>query len=297
MQETGPGAMLAVGLPAETVMPLLTARLSLAAANSSSLCVVAGAPEDVDGLERILDQQRIFNRRLRTKFAFHSSIMDAVLPQFVRFMRDTQLKPPVHPYISGLTGECITEAQATSAEYWGEQMRQTVLFAKGIASAREMGCHTFLEVGPGAALTRIVSADLPDNSAEEVLSSLSSSTGQSDLEAVQQAVAQLWLRGAPIDWAKYHWGDPRRRIGLPTYPFDRRRVWLDPKPPERKASHFGNGLPVATDPLPGEIADAGAASDIDHHSEEAMRIIERQISVMREQIRCWRDASIDGKAL
>src|SRR5262245_5100279 len=295
MQEAGPGAMLAVGLPAKAVSPLLTGGLSLAAVNSLSLCVVAGPPEDVDALERSLNQQRIFNRRLRTKFAFHSSSMDVVLPRFVRFMKNIRLKPPTEPYLSGLTGECATEAQATGAEYWGEQMRRTVQFAKGIASAREMGCHTFLEVGPGAALAGVVSADLSDSDAAEALSSLPASAGGSDLEAVQRAVARLWARGAPIDWDEYHRGDSRRRVGLPTYHFDRHRVWLDPRTPGREASRSENCIPAAADSPRSEIAAARVERDGEHPTQGAIGIIERQISIMRQQLQCWRDGGVDGK--
>jgi phthiocerol/phenolphthiocerol synthesis type-I polyketide synthase E len=205
------------------------------------------------------------------------------------------LKPPAQPYISGITGECATKAQATSAEYWGEQMRRTVQFAKGIASAREMGCHTFLEVGPGAALTRVVSADLSDSEAAEALSSFPTSAGGSDLEAVQQAVARLWVRGAPIDWDEYHRRDSRRRVGLPTYHFDRQRVWLDPRTPEREASRSGNGIPAAADSPRSEIAAARVESDSEYPTQGAIEIIERQISIMRQQLQCWRDGSVDGK--
>src|SRR6185436_9585435 len=41
------------------------------------------------------------------------------------------------------------------------------------------------------------------------------------------SLAQLWLSGGRPDWRAFHAGERRRRVPLPTYPFERRRYWLD----------------------------------------------------------------------
>ncbi|MDT0267334.1 beta-ketoacyl synthase N-terminal-like domain-containing protein [Streptomyces sp. DSM 44915] len=41
------------------------------------------------------------------------------------------------------------------------------------------------------------------------------------------ALARLWLAGSRLDWAALH-GGRGRRLPLPTYPFQRRRHWIDP---------------------------------------------------------------------
>jgi thioesterase domain-containing protein/NAD(P)-dependent dehydrogenase (short-subunit alcohol dehydrogenase family)/acyl carrier protein len=52
-----------------------------------------------------------------------------------------------------------------------------------------------------------------------------------DHEVIYGAVAELWTRGVAIDWVALH-GGPRRRVSLPTYPFERARHWIDaPLPP------------------------------------------------------------------
>ncbi|RKN05081.1 short-chain dehydrogenase [Streptomyces radicis] len=40
-------------------------------------------------------------------------------------------------------------------------------------------------------------------------------------------LARLWLAGAVLDWAALH-GGAGRRVALPTYPFQRRRHWMEP---------------------------------------------------------------------
>jgi len=46
---------------------------------------------------------------------------------------------------------------------------------------------------------------------------------------VRTALARLWLAGVEPDWPALHGGAPRRRVALPTYPFDRQRHWVEPK--------------------------------------------------------------------
>src|SRR5262249_46654961 len=45
---------------------------------------------------------------------------------------------------------------------------------------------------------------------------------------VYEALGRLWLQGAEIDWAAFHAGEHRRRVPLPTYPFERQRYWIEP---------------------------------------------------------------------
>ncbi|MGB3443396.1 MAG: polyketide synthase [Actinophytocola sp.] len=42
------------------------------------------------------------------------------------------------------------------------------------------------------------------------------------------ALAQLWLAGADIDWHAYHEGRSPRKVSVPKYSFQRARHWIDP---------------------------------------------------------------------
>jgi NADPH:quinone reductase-like Zn-dependent oxidoreductase/3-oxoacyl-(acyl-carrier-protein) synthase/thioesterase domain-containing protein/acyl carrier protein/SAM-dependent methyltransferase len=46
-------------------------------------------------------------------------------------------------------------------------------------------------------------------------------------DASAEAVAEAWAKGAPIDWMRLWHGTPPRPVSLPTYPFERRRCWID----------------------------------------------------------------------
>ncbi|MGG2458747.1 SDR family NAD(P)-dependent oxidoreductase [Streptomyces sp. RGM 3693] len=70
-------------------------------------------------------------------------------------------------------------------------------------------------------------------------------SGRELLEAVRTA----WLDGAEVDWATLYADERRRRIPLPTYPFEGRRVWLDPEDPD--APDAADRAPARLHPLIG----------------------------------------------
>jgi acyl transferase domain-containing protein len=61
---------------------------------------------------------------------------------------------------------------------------------------------------------------------------------ESALTWLLETIARLWRNGVGIDWARLHPGSARR-VPLPTYPFQRRRYWLDPVPSGGRATLTG----------------------------------------------------------
>jgi acyl transferase domain-containing protein len=132
MSEAGAGAMLAVPLPEESVGPMLDGRgLSLAAVNAPSLCVVSGAEGAIEEFARRLENSGVASKRLEIAYAFHSEMMDAVLPQFLKEVRKISLRAPSVPFVSNVTGTWITPEDATNPQYWVKHLRQTVRFSDG----------------------------------------------------------------------------------------------------------------------------------------------------------------------
>ncbi len=52
--------------------------------------------------------------------------------------------------------------------------------------------------------------------------------GQGDAAPLHE-LARCYAQGAQIDWDRFYAGEPRNRLALPTYPFQRVRVWAEPK--------------------------------------------------------------------
>src|SRR6185312_1739672 len=231
MQGLPPGAMLAVPLPEADVLPLLTGTgLSVAAINRPSLCVVAGPAEAVEELRAGLEARGIEGRPLHTSHAFHSAMMDPILKPFGEWMSNVRLSPPRLPYVSNLTGTWIRAEEATDPAYWAEHIRCAVRFSDGLAELLAEPDRLFLEVGPGNALTTLARQHPARTPRHAVLPSLRHPREKDeDLAFLLGSLARLWLAGAEVDWSGFHAHARRRRVPLPTYPFQRQRYWVEPR--------------------------------------------------------------------
>ncbi len=237
MQGLAGGVMLAVPLPEEQLRPLLGTDLDLASVNGPSQCVVAGPAEAIERLAARLAEQDVVAQRLHTSHAFHSAMMDPIVATFTDEVRGVRLNPPRIPYLSNVSGTWITEADATDPSYWARHLRGTVRFGEGIAELLNPA-RILLEVGPGRSLSTLVKRR-PDIGAEQaIISSLRHPHDQrSDVATVLETVGRLWLAGAPIDWPALA-GEQRRRVPLPSYPFELQRYWIDaPSPSETAQRH------------------------------------------------------------
>jgi acyl transferase domain-containing protein len=228
MQSMPAGAMLAVPLPAEEVEGLLGGELALAAVNAPSLCVVAGPTDAVDALEAELRERDHSAFRLHTSHAFHSGMMDPILPAFRSAVKSTTLSDPEIPLVSNATGDWLTADQARDPGYWVEHLRHTVRFSEGVRTLLTETDRILLEVGPGSALSGLVRQHTPSGGVPDVASCVRHPKDeQSDTAVLMAALGRLWTAGAPIDARAVFSGQARRRVALPTYPFERRRYWVE----------------------------------------------------------------------
>ena len=229
MQSLPPGAMLVVPKPEEETKALLTGGLCLAAVNGPSFSVVSGPAEEVEALALRLAGEGVEARRLHTSHAFHSAMMDPILEEFGREVGKVRLSPPRIPWVSNLTGTWIEDGQATDPGYWVRHLREAVRFADGAAALLEDRSRVLLEVGPGRTLASLVRAAAPDRPVVQSLRHAhhAQDAGRSE-PLLAEALGRLWLAGASVDWAGFHAHGRRRRVALPTYPFERQPYWLDP---------------------------------------------------------------------
>jgi acyl transferase domain-containing protein len=225
------GSMLAVSLSEKEITPMLGKGLSLAAVNGPALCVVAGPSARIDEFEAGLSSAGVKSRRLRTSHAFHSEMMEPALAEFLEEVQKVILMTPQIPFISNVTGTWI-EDEATDPHYWVKHLRRTVRFAEGVAELLNEPNRILLEVGPGQSLTSLVKSQTTNGSPRASVASMRHpQDNRGDVERLLSALGKLWMAGAQIDWKGFHADQLRRRIPLPTYPFERQRYWIDPQPP------------------------------------------------------------------
>ncbi len=233
MQEMPPGAMLAVPLPEADLRPLLhpegTRQLALAAVNGPAVCVLSGPIDAVEHMERQLVARGLNCRRLHTSHAFHSAMMDPILRPFAELVRSTTLHPPRMPFISNVSGTWIAAEQATDPNYWAAHLRQAVRFGDGLDELLRDPQTVLLEIGPGQTLTTLARQHPTKTTSQTALNSLRHPQDkQPDRAFLLGTLAKLWLAGVDIDAEHVYAGERRRRIPLPTYPFERERFWLEP---------------------------------------------------------------------
>ncbi len=222
------GGMLSVQAPEADVRKLLTARMSIAAANAPTTCVVSGEDAALDELAKTLTAREIDCARLKISVAAHSPMLDPFLDEFAAHAKGFTLRAPSIQYVSNLTGNWV-KPEDLDATYWVRHLRNTVRFADGLAVLLEDPNRVLLEVGPGTTLSSLVRQQPGKKPAHVALNSMRhpKETG-SDAQYFLTTFGRLWASGVPVDWQRLYGGEQRRRIPLPTYSFDHQRHWIEP---------------------------------------------------------------------
>ncbi len=227
------GSMLSVRMAAPELQKRLAAfpGAEIATDNGPTLCVAAGPTPVVEQLEKALQADRVACKLLHTSHAFHTGMMDAAVPPFLEVVRSVKLLAPTLPIVSTATGEWLTPEEATNPEYWARHLRAQVRFSAGAATLLKRGPLVGLEVGPRGTLVTLMRQQISDKARQPTTASMPDSAGEdAEYGALLGAAGQLWLAGARMDFRAFHAAERRRRVALPTYPFERQRFWADASP-------------------------------------------------------------------
>lgn len=234
MQQMPAGAMLSVALSPAATHTHLIPGIEIAAINAEQSTVVTGPEELLSTWQHDMHAQGIRVQRLHVSRAFHSALLDPMIPAFVAAVQQIPLREPRLPYISCLTGTWVTASQATDPAYWGAQLRQPVQFLRGLCTLRASTPGALLEVGAGSALSRLAchhQSSRPDERQIPAIASLPHlDEERSERAALLEAAGHLWVAGVPLRWEAM--ADPMwRRVRLPGYPFERSSFWYSSRQP------------------------------------------------------------------
>ncbi|MFJ9155105.1 acyltransferase domain-containing protein, partial [Streptomyces sp. NPDC102270] len=230
MQALPPGgAMLSALVSEDELAPLLAGRaheVSVAAVNGPASTVISGTEAAVTEVDDELAARGVKTRRLRVSHAFHSPLMEPMLADFRAVVTGLSLMEPRIPVVSNLYGRPATAEELCSPEYWVRHVREAVRFHDGVTALVEAGVTTFVELGPDAVLTALAQESLADRpEAATLVPTLR--RGRPQTETFTAAVATAYVRGADVDWGALYAGSAARQVALPTYPFQRRRYWME----------------------------------------------------------------------
>ncbi len=243
MRKTPAGSMLSVPLPENEIRPLLDGSGVSLAINNGPSCIVAGTADSIKIFENRMREKRLVCITLNMSHAAHSPMMNPVRKDFEEKVRRVKLNKPRVPYISNVTGTWVTEEQAMDPTYWGEHLCSPVRFSDGINELLKIEGAVFIEIGPGRQLSNIVRQSLPAESETAAPAAPGGKTTTREYKIINivkhqqekhpddyyflSKLGELWLYGVPIDWRAYYENEKRFRVPLPTYPFDRKRYWID----------------------------------------------------------------------
>ena len=163
-EQLPPGAMTSVPLSEDALTPLLPPDVTIAAINAPELCIASGPITSIERLESALTAAEVETQRVRIALAAHSPMLDPILEPFRRCLAGVRLHAPTLPFVSNLTGDWITAAEATDPEYWVRHLRGTVRFTHGLATLLGKDEVALLEVGPGRTRASILGTSRPNRS-------------------------------------------------------------------------------------------------------------------------------------
>ncbi|OKI20317.1 type I polyketide synthase [Streptomyces sp. CB03911] len=229
----GRGGMVSLALPVDQVAPRLgrwADRLAVAAVNGPNSTVVAGDVDALDQLVQECEAEQIRVRRIPVDYASHSPHMESIRTQVRAALAAVAPKPAEVPFYSTVTGE-VTEGTALDADYWYRNLRQTVRFDQTVRTLVQDGFRFFVEASPHPVLgtgVQETAETTPAGNGVTVVGSLLRDNG--GLERFLLSVAELYVRGVPVDWTTPFADARPTRVELPPYAFQRRPFWLESRP-------------------------------------------------------------------
>jgi acyl transferase domain-containing protein/acyl-CoA synthetase (AMP-forming)/AMP-acid ligase II/acyl carrier protein/ubiquinone/menaquinone biosynthesis C-methylase UbiE len=198
--------------------------VSIATVNSSQNVAISGVTEAVEAVVQSLEVHGIETRPLKVSHSFHSSLMEPMLDSFEQLASQIKFQAPSIPMISTLSGRPLPAGYVPDADHWRNHTRRTVRFMSGMENLFEQGYELFLEIGPKSILSKL---GQQCNQEETVTWLPSLASSKEDWQVILESLAALYRQGAAINWDEFYQGYQCKQISLPTYPFQRRRYWLD----------------------------------------------------------------------
>jgi len=275
------GSMMAVRMDGKELEAMLPSGICIAAFNSSKLCTVSGPTELLQAYQQELQAKKTASAFLPATHAFHSPMMEPMVHEFAELVRRTARHAPRTPWISTCTGAWVTGEDMADPTYWARQVRHSVRFVEALDKIISQPETVFLEVGPGTALGQLTGQHRGKPAGLQVYSSLDPNLpAGNELNTLLGSLGRLWVAGAKPDWDSFYTDEHRRRLPLPTYPFERKRHWVDPSGYSTVPNNVSNPETAAAKPALETLAPPGSDASL----RLAERLIQEQLRIMTQQL-------------
>ncbi len=200
--------------------------LEVSVVNTPGNCVLSGPRAAIDTVVTELERREIDHRIVPIATAAHSSLLEPLLDTFRTFVAKLELRAPTIPFAANLTGRWIEDDEATDPDYWVKHFRHQVRFSDCLATIFSDPQVVMLECGPGRMLSSLAKRH-PHGKGRVVLPSMRHPDEKvGDDVAFAAAAGRLWAAGVDIGFEHFT-GPRRRRVPLPTYPFQHKDYWIE----------------------------------------------------------------------
>ncbi|WP_242608699.1 type I polyketide synthase [Actinomadura formosensis] len=248
---SGRGGMASVALSEADAAARLepwAGRVEVAAVNGPSSVVIAGDTEALDEALEVLSGQGVRVRRVAVDYASHSRHVADIRESLADALAGVDAQAPAIPFYSTVTGGWVRDAGVVDGAYWYRNLRQQVRFGPAVADLIDQGHGVFVEVSAHPVLVQPISEIVDETDADAVVTgSLRREDG--GMRRLLTSMAELFVRGVPVDWTTMLPTVPPGRVELPTYAFDHRHYWL----------HEADAVTGRTDTAEGSDADFWSA--------------------------------------
>ncbi len=139
-------------------------RVDVANLNEDTQTVISG---DVSAVERAMLAAKALQGkaiRLKLKVSSHTPLHVGQAHEFAQIIHEVPFADPLRPIVSNITSDLLRTAADVRHEF-DEQLRSPVLWTENVRRMTREGVDTFIEVGPGHALARMVKRIVGDVSA------------------------------------------------------------------------------------------------------------------------------------
>ena len=244
---SGQGLMLAVELDATAARAALAGfedRVSLAAHNGPTSCVLSGDAEAVSMLHEILDADGTFCRLVKVDYASHSHHMDKLTAEVVAALDGIAPVAARTTLVSTVVARPLVGTEM-DAGYWAENLRAPVQFADVMARLLDDDVSHVIEISPHPVLVPALEQLAAQRSdPARVLSTLRRDA------ATPADLAHAMARGFVAGLAPFATLSKRVSIALPAYPWQRKAYWVAPG--RGRSTSSRSAFEPALAPAPGD---------------------------------------------
>ena len=199
---------------------------SIAAINGPGIVLVSGAAASISLIGARVEECGGRISSVPIDRAFHSPLVDEMLPHYAKILEKVKFSTPRIPIISNLTG-AIAGAEILTIDYWLSHSREPVQFVKGTEALHAAKLDVLIDVSPDPVLMGLdmCYGEIREKTGSQAVWLPSLRKGANDHSVMLQSLGKLYCLGLKSPSTTTSSDSVNKSVRIPTYNFDRQRCW------------------------------------------------------------------------